>query len=82
MKSQNISVEEAMKITHKSREFIIQAIENGSFPGSFTKTKNGTRCVHIPRNAFNEYMNHFYRAPSDALISALVEELTKTKTIE
>ncbi len=42
MKSQNISVEEAMKITHKSREFIIQAIENGSFPGSFTKTKNGT----------------------------------------
>ena len=41
MKSQNISVEEAMKITHKSREFIIQAIENGSFPGSFTKTKNG-----------------------------------------
>lgn len=82
MKSQNISVEEAMRITHKSREFIIQAIENGSFPGSFTKTKNGTRCVHIPRNAFNEYMNHFYRAPSDALISAPVEELTKRKTIE
>ena len=75
----SISVDEVMRITHKSREFIINAIENGSFPGSFTKTKNGTRCVHIPRKAFEEYMNHFYRKTSDELIIALVDELTRKK---
>lgn len=35
----SISVEEVMKITHKSRDFIIQAIQNGSFPGSYTISK-------------------------------------------
>ncbi len=80
MESENISVDEVMKITHKSREYIINAIENGSFPGSFTKTERGTRSVHIPRKAFEEYMNHFYRAPSDALISALLEELNSRRT--
>lgn len=75
----NISVDEVMRITHKSREFIINAIENGSFPGSFTKTKNGTRCVHIPRKSFEEYMNHFYRKTSDELIIALADKLTRKK---
>lgn len=34
MDENNISVEEVMKITHKSREFIINAIQQGTFPGS------------------------------------------------
>jgi hypothetical protein len=29
-----------------------------------------------------DYMNNYYRAPSDQLIAAVVEELTKRKTIE
>lgn len=76
MRNESISVEEVMKITHKSRDFIIQAIQNGSFPGSYTISKNGKRNVHIPRKAFNQYMNNYYRAPSDELINALVQKLT------
>ena len=76
MRNESISVEEVMKITHKSRDFIIQAIQNGSFPGSYTISKNGKRNVHIPRKAFNQYMNNYYPAPSDELINALVQKLT------
>ena len=76
MRNESISVEEVMKITHKSRDFIIQAIQNGSFPGSYTVSRSGKRSVHIPRKAFNQYMNNYYRAPSDELINALVQKLT------
>ena len=72
----NISIEEVMAITHKGRDFIIQAIQNGSFPGSYTVSKSGKRNVHIPRKAFYNYMNVYYRTPSDELINALVEKLT------
>ena len=78
----NISVEEVMKITHKSRDFIINAIQQGVFPGSVVKHVSGRRSVYIPRKAFMDYMNNYYRAPSDKLIAAVVEELTKRKTIE
>lgn len=76
MKNGNISIEEVMAITHKGRDFIIQAIQNGSFPGSYTVSKSGKRNVHIPRKAFYNYMNTYYRSPSDELINALVEKLT------
>lgn len=78
----SISVEEVMQITHKSRDFIINAIQQGVFPGSVVKHASGKRSTYIPRKAFFDYMNNYYRAPSDALITALVEELTKRKTIE
>lgn len=78
----NISVEEVMKITHKSRDFILNAIEQGVFPGSVVKHESGRRNAYIPRKAFMDYMTKFYRAPSDKLIAAVVEELTKRKTIE
>lgn len=51
MDENNISVEEVMKITHKSREFIINAIQQGCFPGSVA-IANKRRNVHIPRKAF------------------------------
>ena len=72
----SISVEEVMRITKKSRDFILNAIEQGVMPGS------GKRSTYIPRKAFFDYMNNYYRAPSDKLIAAVVEELTKRKTIE
>ena len=78
----NISVEEVMQITHKSRDFILNAIEQGVMPGSVVKHGSGKRSTYIPRKAFMDYMNNYYRAPSDKLIAAVVEELTKRKTIE
>lgn len=73
----SISVEEVMQITHKSRDFIINAIQQGVFPGSVVKHGSGKRSTYIPRKAFMDYMTKFYRAPSDKLIAAVVEELTK-----
>lgn len=78
----SISVEEVMQITHKSRDFILNAIEQGVMPGSVVKHDSGKRSTYIPRKAFMDYMNNYYRAPSDKLIAAVVEELTKRKTIE
>lgn len=78
----SISVEEVMRITKKSRDFILNAIEQGVFPGSVVKHDSGKRSTYIPRKAFMDYMTKFYRAPSDKLIAAVVEELTKRKTIE
>lgn len=78
----SISVEEVMQITHKSRDFIINAIQQGVFPGSVVKHSSGKRSTYIPRKAFMDYMNNYYRGPSDQLIAAVVEELTKRKTIE
>ena len=49
----NISIEEVMKITHKSREFIINAIQQGTFPGS-VDASGKRRNVHIPRKAFDD----------------------------
>jgi hypothetical protein len=78
----SISIDEVMKITHKSRDFIINAIQQGVMPGSVVKHDSGKRSTYIPRKAFMDYMTKFYRAPSDKLIAAVVEELTKRKTIE
>lgn len=76
MDENNISVEEVMKITHKSREFIINAIQQGCFPGSVAIS--GTRRnVHIPRKAFEDYMNKFSRSPSEQLIIALLNSLNE-----
>lgn len=78
----NISVEEVCKTIHKSRDFVINAVQQGMMPGAVVVSKTGIRSVHIPRKAFMDYMNNYYRAPSDKLIAAVVEELTKRKTIE
>ena len=68
MDENNISVEEVMKITHKSREFIINAIQQVCFPGSVAIS--GTR-----RN-----MNKFSRSPSEQLIIALLNSLNEKST--
>ena len=79
MDENNISVEEVMKITHKSREFIINAIQQGCFPGSVAIS--GTRRnVHIPRKAFEDDMNKFSRSPSEQLIIALLNSLNEKST--
>lgn len=77
----NISIEEVMKITHKSREFIINAIQQGCFPGSVAIS--GTRRnVHIPRKAFEDYMNKFSKSPSEQLIIALLNSLDEKSALK
>ena len=73
MRSENISVEEVMKITHKSRDFIIQAVQNGQLSGIVIEN-NGRRSVHIPRIGFENYMNGLKKEPSQELIEALIEK--------
>lgn len=79
MEEENIKIEEVMKRTHKSREFIIAAIQNRTFPGSFSINENGHRNVHIPRKAFEDYMTKFHTTPSEKLIVALIDLLTEKK---
>jgi len=81
-KGQQYFINKFMQITKKSRDFILNAIEQGVMPGSVVKHDSGKRSTYIPRKAFMDYMNNYYRAPSDKLIAAVVEELTKRKTIE
>ena len=76
----NISIEEVMKITHKSREFIINAIQQGTFPGS-VDASGKRRNVHIPRKAFEDYMNHFNKSPSEELIIALLNSLNEKSAL-
>ena len=76
----NISVEEVCKTIHKSRDFIINAIQQGVFPGSVVKHVSGRRCVYIPRKAFMDYMEKWNSNPSKELVSALVEALNNLKT--
>lgn len=55
----SIFIEDVMAEMGVSRNFIINAIEQGKFPGIVVTSKNGRRSVHIPRKAYEEYMNHF-----------------------
>lgn len=72
----NITVEEVMQITHKSRDFIISAIQQGTFPGSVVVNENGRRNVHIPRKAFEDYMSFWRHEPNDELIIALIKKIS------
>lgn len=73
----NMSVSEAMELTHKSREFIINAIQQGVMPGAVVVSKTGIRNVHIPRKAFEAYMNEWNTSPTDKVIQALFKKYTK-----
>ena len=72
----NMSVSEAMELTHKSREFIINAIQQGVMPGSGVEGENGRRTVHIPRKAFISYMTEWNMSPTDEVIEALFKKYT------
>lgn len=50
-----MSIQEAMDITGMSRNFIINAVEQGKWPGTVITVK-GRRTVHIPRVAFMHYL--------------------------
>lgn len=73
----SISVEEVMQITHKSRDFIINAIQQGVMPGSVVTHSSGKRSTYIPRKAFKAYMNEWNTSPTDKVIQALFKKYTK-----
>lgn len=78
MDKNNISVEEVMRITHKSRKFIINATQQGCFLESVV-ISGKRRNVHIPRRTFEDYMNKFNKSPSEQLIIALLSFLNEKK---
>lgn len=51
----SMSIQEAMDMTGMSRNFIINAAEQGKWPGTVITVK-GRRTVHIPRIAFMHYL--------------------------
>ena len=55
MDENNISVEEVMKITHKSREFIINAIQQGCFPGSVAISGTRMKRTHSKKSIWGLY---------------------------
>ena len=50
-----MSIQEAMDITGMSRNFILNAVAQGKWPGTVITVK-GRRTVHIPRAAFMKYL--------------------------
>lgn len=73
--NENISVSEVAKRIHKDPSFVINAIQQGVFPGCVVVNESGRRNAHIPRKAFEEYMEHFNKSPSDELIIALFNKI-------
>lgn len=51
----SMGIQEAMDITGMSRNFILNAVEQGKWPGTVITVK-GRRTVHIPRIAFMKYL--------------------------
>ena len=72
----NISVEEVCKTIHKSRDFVINAVQQGMMPGAVVVSKTGIRTVHIPRKAFISYMTEWNMSPTDEVIEALFKKYT------
>ncbi len=71
MDDENISVEECMKRMHKSREYILNGIQQNVFPGMVVVSDGGRRNPHIPRKPFEDYMTKYRPDPTQALITAL-----------
>lgn len=71
--SLEISVEEAAKLMHRGRLYVINAVMNGSLPGCYTVSKNGRRNVFIPRKAFMQFLETWNRSPSEEVIDALIK---------
>ena len=77
----NISVEEVCKTIHKSHDFVINAVQQGMMPGAVVVSKTGIRSVHIPRKAFEAYMNEWNTSPTDKIIQALFKKYTKKQCL-
>lgn len=76
---ETISVEECARRLKKDPSFVRNAVEQGVFPGSCVKNKNGHRNIVIPRKAFEEYMTKWNPNPSTELVQTLIEILSKQK---
>lgn len=60
-----------MKRMHKSREFILNAIQQNELRGIVVVNESGRRTPHIPRKPFEEYMTTYRQDPTQALVTAL-----------
>lgn len=71
----NIKIEEIMKIIHKDRDWILNAIEKGMLPGTVTTNERGRRNAHIPRKAFYKYMTECHVIVDGEYIKAVAQEI-------
>ena len=71
MDEENIPIEECMKRMHKSREFILNAIQQNELRGIVVVNESGRLTPHIPRKPFEEYMTTYRQDPTQALVTAL-----------
>ena len=69
--NENISIEECMKRMQKSREFILNAIQQNELQGIVVVNESGRRTPHIPRKPFEQYMTTYRQNPTEALVTAL-----------
>ena len=53
--------------------------ENNISVEEVMKITHNRRNVHIPRKAFEDYMNNFSKSPSEQLIIALLNSLNEKK---
>ena len=58
-----VTFEEIKERTGLSKDFVISAVVNGSFPGSYKITECGKRYIYVPRGAFEDYMTKWHREP-------------------
>ena len=73
-----VTFEEIKERTGLSKDFVISAFVNGSFPGSYKITECGKRYIYVPRGAFEDYMTKWHREPSEKLIDALIIAYNKS----
>lgn len=73
-----VTFEEIKERTGLSKDFVISAVVNGSFPGSYKITECGKRYIYVPRGAFEDYMTKWHREPSEKLIDALIIAYNKS----
>lgn len=76
---ETISIAEISTRLGKSKHFVMNAIEQGTLPGSCTKTPRGNRDFVVPRKAFEEYMTSWHYNPSIEFVQSLAELVTTKK---
>ena len=80
-----MSVSECAALLGKSQVWVKNAIEQGTLPGSYTKTSTGHRDFHIPRIRIAEYLGLIGTnkdlVPHDLVIAICEETIAHTLEI-
>lgn len=75
--SPNMSVKEAAEMSGMGTDYIRMGIEQKRLPGSVVFSETGIRTFHIPRKAFEKYMEEVDSFTFEKLINILADEVYK-----